>query len=179
MTSGNFGVKEGSKGTGGPGMNTKTLVCLACAVGLLAACGGNRPLHRFSSASNGPDAFSVLPQRPLEQPASLSELPTPTPGQSNRADVAPKAELVAALGGRPSRAGIPAADSALITQTQRHGVDPNIRAALFAEDEAYRKRRGRLSNKYFSAYARMALDAYAELDRFRAAGVQTPTAPPQ
>lgn len=164
-------------------MKRKNLVILAVTAALVSACGGSETLHNFENTSNGPDAFTVMSSKPLTLPASLSALPTPTPGASNRADVAPKQELVAALGGRTQGAGIPSADRAMLSHVQRHGVTPEIRAELFAADATFRKRRGRLpgrgTGKYFAAYARYALDAYAELKRFRAAGVQTPTAPPQ
>ena len=92
------------------------------------------------------------------------------------------------LGGRPSAqfaGGIPAADAALIARVSRNGVAADIRATLAAEDARFRANRKRLSlfnpfarNRYFRAYAAQALDAYAELQRFRNLGVATPTAPP-
>lgn len=94
------------------------------------------------------------------------------------------------MGGSPAALipnGVPASDGALVTAASRNGVDPAIRQTLAAEDATFRNRRSRFRlfglfggrDRYFRAYARQALDAYAELARFRAAGVATPTAPPQ
>ncbi|SLN36122.1 DUF3035 domain-containing protein [Pseudooctadecabacter jejudonensis] len=154
----------------------------------LAACaGGDRGLRDLRSNSGGPDEFQVNPVNPLVLPSDLSNLPAPTPGGANRVDPNPNGEAVAALGGNPAAlvpAGIPATDSAIVAAAGRNGVDPSIRQTLAAEDQAFRSRASRLSffggrDRYFAAYARQALDAYAELQRFRNAGVATPTAPPQ
>ncbi len=156
--------------------------------GLLAACsGGDRPLHNMRTSSGGPDEFAIAPVGALEMPETL-DLPTPTPGGTNRTDKDPKGAAIAALGGRPSAqfaGGIPAADAALIARVSRNGVAADIRATLAAEDARFRANRKRLSlfnpfarNRYFRAYAAQALDAYAELQRFRNLGVATPTAPP-
>lgn len=154
-------------------------------VGLLAmtlvACGGNRGLHDFSTNSNGPDAFSVLPNRALDTPEDMNRLPQPTPGGTNRADPNARADAIAALGGGGSNGGN---DSALLAAAGRFGTETNIRTDLAEADASFRKIRGRLASgrgslKYFRAYANMALDAYAELLRLRQAGVQTPSAPPR
>ena len=166
------------------------LVALIASLGLAACTAGDRSLRPLSATPGaGPDEFTVLPQQPLSLPEDLSTLPPPNPGAPNRTDRNPVAEGIAALGGNPSalsRGGIPAADSALVSATSRNGVDPNIRAELAAADQTFRQRRGRLSilpfvrrDRYFQAYSSQALDAFAELDRFRNAGVQVPTAPPQ
>lgn len=145
-------------------------------VGLTACSGG---------FSEGPDEFGVVPQAPLEQPENYSELPQPAPGTVNRADLQPNAEAIAALGGRPQSGSVPAADSAVVSAASRFGVDPGIRATLFAEDERFRARvarrgpfAGQRENRYFRVYRGQTLDAYAEIDRFRAAGINVPTAPP-
>lgn len=141
------------------------------------------------SDTGGPDEFSVVPTRPLEVPTGATTLPEPTPGGSNLSDADPNAAAIAALGGRASAAnagGIPAADAALVTYAARYGTDPAIRQELAAEDAAFRRRKSgggvlgllRGSERYFAAYAAMALDAYAELIRFRNLGVQVPSAPP-
>lgn len=154
----------------------------------LTACGSQGGLRDMRNPSGGPDEFSVVPGAPLELPETLS-LPVPTPGGQNRTDATPNADAIAALGGSPSAAfagGIPAADQGLVSHAGRNGIDADIRSALAAEDAAFRARRTRTGlfsflggDRYFRAYARQKLDAYAELDRFRAAGVQTPTAPPR
>ena len=154
----------------------------------MTACTGDRPLRDMRSDTGGPDEFSVTPNAPLTLPDTVT-LPEPTPGGSNRTDIDPNANAIAALGGSPSRAfagGIPAGDSALVARASRYGVPNDIRATLATEDEAIRKRARYLNvfnffgrDKYFSTYRRQALDAYAELERFRAVGVATPSAPPQ
>ncbi len=152
---------------------------------VLASCGGETGLRRFQG-TGGPDEFSVQPSRPLEVPAVLD---LPPPGGSNRADVDPAGDAIALLGGSPAAAfagGVPASDAALVAQASRNGTDPAIRATLAAEDAAYRGSGGigGLFNlfgrdRYFQAYAGQALDAYAELARFRALGIAVPSAPPQ
>lgn len=157
-------------------------------VSAMAACSsGTQPLHDMQGSGGGPDDFSVIPVAPLEFPES-KVLPQPTPGGSNLTDPTPKADAIAALGGRASTqlaGGIPARDGALIARASRHGVTANIRQQLATEDAAVRTAARRFSffglfggGSYFSAYANQALNAYAELARFRAAGVATPTAPP-
>jgi hypothetical protein len=154
-----------------------------------AACSaGDRPLHDMRSGTGGPDEFSVMPVAALEIPDTLV-LPTPTPGAGNRSDADPEGDAIVALGG--SRAaqfagGVPAADAVLVAQAGRNGVAADIRATLAADDARLRQNRKTFSlfggafsrDRYFRAYANQSLDAYAELDRFRALGVATPTAPP-
>ncbi len=155
---------------------------------LMAACSsGERSLHDMRSTGGGPDEFSVLPVGALEIPTD-STLPQPTPGGANRTDPTPKANAIAALGGNAAaqqRGGIPASDAALVAATSRNGVTPSIRATLAAEDAQLRKTRktfsifgGVFGSRYFGLYANQALDAYAELQRFRELGVATPSAPP-
>lgn len=134
---------------------------------------------------DGPDEFGVVPADPLELPPSFTDLPAPTPGGANLADLTPEADVAVALGGGISASGIPATDGAIVSYASRFGTDPNIRADLLAADEQFRARRGRVGflglrrgDRYFSAYARQTLDAAAELRRFRNAGVRVPTAPP-
>lgn len=154
---------------------------------LLAACGGQTGLHTLGSNDEGPDEFGVLPTAPLQMPADLSHLPAPTPGAANLVDPNPNAAAIAALGGRPSAAragGVPASDAALIGAASRFGVSAGIRATLAAEDRARRAGGGRIAglfggDRYFALYARERLNAYAELERLRALGVATPTAPPR
>lgn len=182
VTGGKFPCR--TKGTVG-GNDVKRAVLLLVSCLALSACGGAKSLHNFRNASSGPDEFSVQPAAPLQQPASLSDLPPPTPGAANLADPAPRQQALAALGARAQGSGIPASDGILVTHVSRNGVDPSIRATLAQEDAAFRKRRSSIrlpflgGPRYFSLYARQALDAYAEADKFRAAGVKTPTAPPR
>lgn len=149
---------------------------------LLAACSGGRGLRDLGNPRGGPDEFSVQPSRTLELPTDLSLLPEPTPGGTNRTDADPQADAIAALGGRVSAsAGVPASDSALVGTASRYGVTEDIRAILTADDERFRKSRGRFSSgadRYYRAYAPQALDAYAEFERLRALGARVPSAPP-
>ena len=153
----------------------------------LAACSGGGGLQPPVLSGTGPDEFLVLPSKPLETPASFGELPAPDPEGGNLVDPTPRADAVAALGGNPARIGgqgIPAADSALLAHAGRFGVPDGIRADLAAADSAFRHRGGGLLNllsrsRYANAYRRWALDAWAELERLRAAGIRVPSAPPR
>lgn len=158
---------------------------------LLAGCsrsGEPSLMNAARSSGSGPDEFAIVPNRPLEMPPSLAELPEPTPGGVNRASPQPRAQAVAALGGDPSRLGrteVPAAEAALFARATRFGISEGIRDQLAAEDLEFRSlNRGRPLerllgvNVYFRSYRPMALDRHAELERWRAAGVQTPAAPP-
>jgi hypothetical protein len=166
-------------------------VLLAAAL-LLSACAEREPrLLRLANSGNGPDEFAILPGKPLQSPENYSQLPTPTPtpGAANLTDPTPLADAVAALGGNRNlvgRSGSTAADSALLAYASRNGVQANVRADLAAADLAFRQRRSSIfsfswfsKNRYFAAYRNQALDAYLELERLRAAGVKTPSAPPR
>lgn len=165
----------------------KAILAVMTAATLTACSSGERPLHDMRSSSGGPDEFSVMPVAALEIPTTMT-LPAPTPGGANLTDPTPKADAIAALGGNAAaayRGGIPASDVALVARAGRNGTQGDIRAVLAAEDARFRAGKKRLSvlsilsrDRYFKAYAPGALDAYAELARFRAAGVATPTAPP-
>ncbi|MGR3343033.1 MAG: DUF3035 domain-containing protein [Paracoccaceae bacterium] len=176
-------------------MAAKRKIC--CRIGallavtlLISACSDRESrLSNPGTSSNGPDEFSILPGKPLQTPASYTELPAPTPGAENLTDPTPKADAVAALGGNrdfAGRPGIPAADGPLLTYASRHGVQANVRAELAAADLAFRRRRTSIfsirwfgGNRYFAAYRNQALDPYLALERLRAAGVKTPSAPPR
>ncbi len=140
------------------------------------------------SSTNGPDEFAILPPKPLVLPGDLAALPDPTPGGENRTDQHPLDDAVVALGGKPRApaAGVPVADAGLVGYSARGGVTQGIRPALAADDLAFRRKHpGKLLerafgvNVYFSAYRDYWLDAYAELARWRQAGVATPSAPPE
>lgn len=159
------------------------------AVLVLSACGGGGDkdpiLMNLRSSSQGPDEFAIVPNKPLEMPATMAELPEPTPGGRNVADPTPEADAVVALGGNPARAGSSKADGALLTSAGRFGNSAAIRDELAAEDlEWRRKHDGRLLEKlfnvnvYYKAYSGMSLDQEAELERWRKLGVRTPSAPP-
>ena len=160
--------------------------CALIAVTLLAAC-ENKGLRQVTGTGEGPDEFIVVPANPLEQPESLSVLPEPTPGGSNRTDKRPLERSVAQLGGQRGspNAPVPGRDAALVNHANRCGVDPGIRATLAAADEQFRNRQSRLTqlrivreDLYNQAYRRQALDPRATARAFRRAGIPTPTAPP-
>ena len=158
------------------------LVALALA---LSACSNDRDprLLNVKPSQDGPDEFAILPNKPLVQPESYSELPEPTPGGGNRVDQTPLADATIALGGNPAAGG---GHGGLVSHASRYGVAPNIRGQLAAEDlEFRRKNNGRVLerlfrvNVYYKAYRRQTLDQYAELERLRARGVRTVSAPPE
>lgn len=152
----------------------------------LAGC-SNAGLRDLRSNTSGPDEFLVLPVKPLSAPGDYSELPEPAPGAGNLVDPNPKAEAVAALGGRVSSSqGIPASDSGLVQYASRHGVPADIRETLAQEDEAFRKRRGRLTqfrlfrtDRYNQVYNKQSLDPFSVTRTARGSGVATPTSPPE
>ncbi len=157
------------------------------AAAVLGACGSSdQPrLLNLRASGPGPDEFGVLPSKPLEIPASIGALPAPTPGGRNLTDPTPNADAVAALGGRAGAGSPPAADGALLASATRYGTDPAIRPRLASADLAYRQANdGRLLerifnvNVYYKAYAPLALNQYAELERWRRLGVRTNGAPP-
>lgn len=159
---------------------------LCCLV--MTACGRKEPnlVTIPRNAADGPDEFAIVPSKPLETPPDLASLPTPNPGGANRADPNPGADAILALGGSPAALARPSGDAALIGYAARFGVSPNIRASLAASDQQFRNNnRGKLLERlfrittYYTAYSAQALDPYTELERFRAAGVRTPAAPPR
>ena len=163
-------------------------VIAVAAMVTLAACGGDRaPLLMNLRSGQGPDEFAIVPPKALEMPQSLSDLPEPTPGGYNRTDQNPEADAAVALGGKPTAAGgIPTGDSALYAHAARFGVDGGIRATLASEDLEWRRDNDgrpleRLFNVnvYYNAYRKQRLDQQAELARWRALGVRTPSAPPR
>ena len=153
----------------------------------LAACGDgtNDPeLMNIRSQTRSPDEFAILPVKPLALPEDLAALPAPLPGGQNRTDPTPEADAVAALGGDVARAR--RGDTGLLAHAGRFGTASGIRSQLAAEDLEYRRENdGRLLERlfnvtvYFRAYEPMSLDRYAELERWRAAGVRTVGAPPE
>ncbi|UWQ95607.1 DUF3035 domain-containing protein [Rhodobacteraceae bacterium M385] len=164
-------------------MRATLLVLMTATIGLTACSNGTPTLMNLRNTESGPDEFAIVPTNDLELPADRSTLPTPTLGGTNRADPTPEADAIAALGGNIARANANA--GGLVNHASRFGVAPDIRGTLAAEDLAFRQNNGgrvleRLfqNNVYFRAYRRQALDRYAELERLRRSGVQTPSAPP-
>ncbi len=159
----------------------------AAALGLGACSGPDEPiLMHAASETRGPDEFGIIPTLPLEMPPDLAQLPPPNPGGTNRVDPQPRADVARALGGSAAAATGPGAlDGGIVNHASRFGRDAGIRDRLAAEDLEHRRRnRGRLLerlfavNVYHNAYRDMWLDKDAELQRWRRAGVRTPTAPP-
>lgn len=165
------------------------LTAAGAALLLLAACGNGKPpiLMNVHSTTDGPDEFGILPPKGLSLPTDIKDLPPPTPGGSNLTDPRPYDDAITALGGKPQAEGlVPAGDAGLYSYATRKGVSRDIRQSLAAEDLQWRrKHNGRplerlfSINVYFKAYSKMALDQYAELARWRAAGAKTPSAPPK
>lgn len=164
---------------------------IAPLIGILALAGcatGGGGLMNIRATEAGPDEFAILPGKPLQAPETYAALPPPTPGGFNRTDPTPLADAVVALGGRPGAAPapVPASDGALVrAAASPGGIDPSVRAALAAEDQAFRTRnRGRLlerifgNSRYYRVYRGQALDQGEALARARAAGLRTPAAPP-
>ena len=110
---------------------------------LLTACSrdGEPPQLFFlgSARGQGPDEFSILPTKPLEQPEDYASLPEPTPGGTNRTDPTAEADMVAALGGNPARLTGGGVDVGLISYVGRNGIAGNIREQLAAEDLQFRR----------------------------------------
>ncbi|MGB3248631.1 MAG: DUF3035 domain-containing protein, partial [Tabrizicola sp.] len=76
--------------------------------------------------------------------------------------------------------------SALYAHAARLGLDGGIRSTLASEDLDWRRdNNGRILerlfnlNVYYRAYSKQRLDQQAELARWRALGVRTPSAPPR
>ena len=156
----------------------------------LAACGAHKGaphLMNLHSSSDGPDEFALLPPKALALPEDLTALPDPTPGGENLTDQHPVDDAIVALGGKvPAVSGVPASDSGLVRYAGRAGGVADIRASLAADDLTWRKKHpGKFLERvfslttYYDAYKLMWLDAYSELQRWRDAGVRTPSAPPK
>lgn len=169
-------------------MRPASRLILVMILGLgLSACGG-KGLRDLSDPGAGPEEFAVLPTKPLEAPKSYKALPTPTPGAANLVDATPKADAVAALGGKPARlanTGVARGDSALVAQASRFGVPANIRATTAQEDAEFRKRRSRFTrirlfrtDRYAEVYRRQSLDPHGKVTAYRRAGIKTPSSPP-
>lgn len=166
---------------------TIIMVSIALAMTACSSRDGDVTLTRLKNKSDGPDEFAIAPGLPLEEPRSYSELPPPAPGTANRADQTPRADGIAALGGNANATatGVAPSDAGLVRHASRYGTDGNIRQTLRAEDVETRRRYGRRNilrigprDDYTDAYKRQWLDAQAENERLRRAGVLTPSAPP-
>lgn len=170
------------------GMIRSTFGMLCVAVVLSACSRGDEVPQLLTVRTDGPDEFAILPTKPLQAPDDYTVLPRPTPGGANLVDPTPNADAVAALGGNPARLqrdNATSGDGAILSHTSRFGRMAGIRSTLAAADEDFRRQNdGRVlerlfnTNIYYRAYESQSLDAYNELERFRRAGVRTPSAPP-
>ncbi|MCA0929527.1 DUF3035 domain-containing protein [Ruegeria profundi] len=154
----------------------------------IAGC-SNIGLRHLEAPGDGPDEFSVMPVKPLTQPKDYDFLPAPTPGGANLTDPNPKADAIVALGGSEAalnpNTSIPSSDAALVTASSRYGVPANTRQVIETEDAEFRRKQGRLTrlrlfkvDRYEQVYRREALDAAAQNEAARRAGLETPSAPP-
>lgn len=169
----------------------RAMVIACAAMVALASCSGQardlKPLHNLSKGDGKPQEFAVIPVKPLAQPDNYSDLPSPTPGGANRTDLNPKADAVAILGGNPNALNVgatpPKSDAAVVAQASRFGRDAGIRATLASEDRDFRRTKSRFSwkivpeDKYNRIYRSQSLEPNSWLDRYRAAGAATPSAP--
>ena len=163
-------------------------IALVMATLAIAGC-SNQGLRDLRTNGAGPDEFLVLPSKPLEPPANYTDLPQPTPGGSNLTDPQPRADAVAALGGRPGALvdqGVPASDAGLVSYASRNGVPQDIRQTTAQEDEQFRQRRGRFTrfrlfntDRYNQVYRPQTLDSFQVERQARSSGIPTPTNPPE
>ncbi len=161
-----------------------TLVLALAGTAFLAGCATDSP-QLMNIKNDTPDEFAILPTKPLEAPEDYTSLPAPTPGGTNLVDPNPQGDAIAALGGNPARLDRTGGDRVLISHARRYGVPSDIRKTLADEDLEWRRKNNGLLlerlfnvNVYYESYEAMALDQHYELNRLRARGVRTPSAPP-
>lgn len=160
------------------------IICILAATVLVSAC----DTRNFGNArSKGPDEFSVVPTKPLEQPESYNILPEPTPGQANRVDINPGEEAVEALGGNPELLNdgrLRSGEQGLVATASRYGVDPDIRKKAEKDDEVLRKKKPqRLLERwagtgFLRSYKDELLDPETEATRLKRRGIKV-TEPPE
>ncbi len=162
------------------------LAAVIAIAGCSASTDGSRGgvLSALTTDAGAPDEFKVVTNRPLEVPEDLGTLAVPTQGGANRADLTPRADALAALGGN-GRAAPVSSDRALLAAAGTAQADPDIRARLFSENQRYQEEnKGLLLERWFRrdaesrVYSDFILDADRELARLRARGIWTPAAPP-
>ena len=162
-------------------MKRAATLCTALVL-VLAGC-GNTNLRKMESDDKGPEEFTVVPLKPLEQPSDYAALPKPENAAPSITDPTPIADAITALGGTVDSRNttrVPSSDKALIQRTDRFGTTPNIRAMLALEDAQFRENTTTLfqpRDLYSQLYEAETLDAFAELQKFQAAGVTTPAVP--
>ena len=162
-------------------MKRAATLCTALVL-VLAGC-GNTNLRKMESDDKGPEEFTVVPLKPLEQPSNYAALPKPGNATPSITDPTPISDAITALGGTVESRDttrVPSSDRALIQRTDRFGTTPNIRAMLALEDAQFRENTTTLfqpRDLYSQLYEAETLDAFAELQKFQAAGVTTPAVP--
>lgn len=166
--------------------SVKFLTIGAMIVGLAACSKGEPSLMNLRATQDGPDEFAILPTKALQEPKNYTDLPTPTPGQTNLTDPTPQADAIAALGGNLGSGNLRRSEGALVSAASRYGVSANIREVLAASDLEWRRdNKGRVLerlfnvNVYYRAYEAMHLNQHLELERLRRKGIWTPAAPPE
>lgn len=148
-------------------------------LGALCACGTAEPnLVKLRSNDSGPEEFSIDVMKPLQEPQDYAALPTPG-GGANRADLTPKNDAIAVLGGSVGASS--PAESVLLSYAGRFGVDPNIRTLLAQEDAKKRRTAAVIRqfqilerDKYGKHYSSFALNADAEALYWAKRGVPVP-----
>jgi Protein of unknown function (DUF3035) len=173
---------------------TRTGACLA-GILVLAACstGSNDPerlsiLRTIGLSQPPPDEFLVVERHPLEMPTDLRDLPPPNPEGRNLVDPRPRAEVTALLNGAgltPDNPGnLSPGEVAFLATASPTPPDPAIRDRLVKDDKDLQTGGRRygfgtlFGVRTYDPYKNQLLDPFAEVVRLRAAGVQTPAAPP-
>lgn len=168
-------------------LSLRLAVLAGLTVVVIAGCSRreNPELLQLRSSGDGPDEFSIVPNKPLQTPEDFAYLPPPSAAGSSRADATPQKDVFAALGGSAEVTSSRSSEAGLLSYTSRFGRSASIREELAASDLDFRRRNDalfleRIANfsKYFDVYAPQSLDQDRELERFRAAGYPTPAAPP-
>lgn len=91
-----------------------TLAGLVVATLAVAGCGGNQTVQEMIGYDRStPDEFAVMPRAPLAMPASMEELPPPTPGAPRPQEAQPREQAEAILFGQGQKVtGVAAAPAA-------------------------------------------------------------------
>lgn len=102
---------------------------------LVVGCSQINVREELGMIRQGPDPFTVVPNRALEMPSDMSELPTPTPGAASRVEPRPEEDAQVALIGAPASFtdNQSAAEQALLRGAGADAASDDIRA-LLAED---------------------------------------------
>ena len=80
----------------------KWVVALSTFVILALAGCGEPKLRQLRSSDRGPEEFTVIPVKPLQQPSDYVALPLPSSSVANITDPTPKRDAISVLGGSGS-----------------------------------------------------------------------------